>query len=107
MTRANCDNCGEDHTADYKDAEVKLAKRHKQFTLLFLFCVGLAVGGAWTVHTGFATWTAAVFGIYFSYVNLASIDHGRTLVAKTLADMAKAGKMGNPSDLDSGGGNYL
>jgi len=105
MMSASCDDCGLDHAADYEDAAVKLAKRHKLFVLLFLFCVALAVGGAWTVHTGFATWTAAVFGIYFSYVNLASIDHGRTLVAKTLAEMAKAGRMGKPGE--SGGGNYL
>lgn len=107
MKRSNCDDCGNDHAEEYVEAEKKLSKRHKQFTALFLFSVGMAVTGAAAVKVGFGVWTLAVFGIYFAYVNLAACDQGRTLIARTLADMAKAGHGKKGDDSAAGGGQYL
>lgn len=103
MKRANCD-CGVDHVAEYKAAAVKLSKRHKMFTVFLLFSATVALAGAVAFDLYFGCMVMGLYGIYFAYVNLAAIDHGRTHVAGTLDQLAREGDKPPASEE---GGNYL
>lgn len=107
MRKANCEDCGGDHTSDYKIAEAALARRHRMFSVMFLFCVSVAIVAGWFVAPGFGVWTAAIFGIYFAYVNLASLDQGRALVSRAMADATPPPKSADDDENHPGGGNYL